>query len=147
MAIPANIFDRALTVLLAELERRKTAATDRGRVARRVNRHSRHIPAAVKRTVWQRDGGRCACKGRQGRCTETGFLEYHHVVPFADGGESSAENLELRCRSHNAYEADQWCGSVEMPLLRERRACYDTNVQLVPGRAKLHGGGALWGES
>ena len=132
---PAIIFERAVTLLVAELERRKTAATNRPLASERVNRASRHIPAAVKRTVWQRDGGRCAFKGRQGRCTETGFLEYHHLVPFADGGESSVENLELRCRSHNAYEAEQWCGSVEMPLLRERRACYATSAELVPERA------------
>jgi 5-methylcytosine-specific restriction endonuclease McrA len=135
---PAIIFERAITLLVAELERRKTgtAATDRPRATRRENRHSRYIPAAVKRTVWQRDGGRCAFKGRQGRCTETGFLEYHHVVPFADGGESSAGNLELRCRSHNAYEAEKWCGSAEMPLLRERRACDGTRAQLGPERVK-----------
>jgi 5-methylcytosine-specific restriction endonuclease McrA len=101
-----------------------------------MNPHSRHIAAAVKRIVWQRDAGRCAFKGHLGRCTETGFLEYHHVVPFADGGESSAENLELRCRRHNAYEAEQWSGSVEVPLLRESRAYYGTSRQLVPERGR-----------
>ena len=40
----------------------------------------------------------------------TGFLEYHHVVPFAEGGEPSASNVELRCRPHNQYEADLWFG-------------------------------------
>src|SRR5207248_4153749 len=73
----------------------------------------------VKREVWARDGGRCAFVGVNGRCTERGFLEYHHVQPFADGGLSVAENLQLRCRAHNAYEAGQWFG----PLFRseERR--------------------------
>lgn len=93
---PAVIFDRALTLLVAELERRKTAATDRPRPAQAAKTRSRHIPAAVKRAVWQRDGGRCAFAGKQGRCPETGFLEYHHVVPFAAGGEASADNVELR---------------------------------------------------
>jgi hypothetical protein len=41
-------------------------------------------------------------------CGETGFLEYHHVVPFADGGPATSENIQLRCRAHNAYEAEQW---------------------------------------
>ena len=29
------------------------------------------------------------------------------VVPFAAGGPSSVENLQLRCRAHNAYEASR----------------------------------------
>jgi len=43
--------------------------------------------------------------GRDGRCTERSFLEYHHVQPYAAGGAAVAANIELRCRSHNAYEA------------------------------------------
>ena len=124
---PAIIFERALNVLVTSLERRKTAATERPRPAdstrasprARSNAASRHIPAAVKRTVWRRDAGRCAFKGRQGRCGEVGFLEYHHVVPFATGGDSSAENIELRCRAHNGYEAEQYFRPIELPLLRE----------------------------
>jgi hypothetical protein len=60
----------------------------------------------VRRRVWRRDEGQCAFVGTQGRCTEHGFLEFHHVVPYADGGDSVFENLELRCRlcryRHNA---------------------------------------------
>ena len=66
---------------------------------------SRAIPAAVRRAVWARDGGRCAFVGTHGRCTETAFLEYHHRQPFAAGGKATVENIELRCRAHNAYEA------------------------------------------
>ncbi len=133
---PAVIFERAITLLVAELERRKTAATDRPTPACRAHRvtvNSRHIPAAVKRTVWQRDGGRCAFNGRQSRCTETGFLEYHHIVPFAEGGESSVANLELRCRRHNAFEADAWFGGRGAPLVRERQPSYGP-TRLVPER-------------
>ena len=122
---PAAIFDRALTLLLAELSRTKLAATDRPQPERgAVRRHSRHIPAAVKRTVWSRDGGQCAFRGKQGRCTETGFLEFHHGVPYADGGETSAANLELRCRAHNQYEMDLWSGATQPPCVRETRALF-----------------------
>ena len=64
---------------------------------------------------WQRDRGRCRFEGLRGRCAEAGFLEYHHVVPFAEGGETSANNLELRCRAHNQYEADLWCDALQAP--------------------------------
>ena len=59
------IFDRALTLLLAELSRTKFAATDRPRRDRSLRSGSRHIPAGVKRKVWTRDGGRCAFHGER----------------------------------------------------------------------------------
>ena len=55
-------------------------------------------PAEVKRVVWKRDEGRCAFVGTHGRCTERGFLEVHHLIPFADGGEATVDNLQLRRR-------------------------------------------------
>jgi hypothetical protein len=116
---PAAIVDRALTVLLAQAERTKFAARMRpaptGTVqpptgptrarSRGSQSGSRRIPAALRRAVWARDEGRCAFVGADGRCAETGFLEFHHVVPFAAGGPSVADNLQLRCRAHNGYEA------------------------------------------
>lgn len=103
---PAKIFDQALTILFERLIRQKFAATDRGRRTRAPSRHSRRIPAEVRRTVWVRDQGQCAFRGTDGhRCAETGRLEFHHVKPFALGGKSTLENIELRCRAHNAHEA------------------------------------------
>ncbi len=113
---PAAIFDRALTLLLADLEQAKCAATARPRSAGRAPSGSRHVPAAVRREVWKRDGGQCAFVGAAGRCTERGFLEFHHMRPYADGGATVVENLELRCRAHNVYEAELYFGS-RLPLL------------------------------
>jgi hypothetical protein len=124
---PAAIFDRAITLLVSQVEQKKIAATDRPRSSRILKVVSRHIPAAVKRTVWQRDGGRCAFEGSNGRCTETGFLEFHHVVPYAAGGEISASNIELRCRVHNQHEAREYFGPAYAPLVRERHARYEAS--------------------
>jgi hypothetical protein len=66
-----------------------------------------------------RDQGRCAFVGQNGRCTETEFLEVNHTEPFAWGGATTAENLELRCRSHNTYEATLCLGEREGPIVRE----------------------------
>jgi hypothetical protein len=115
------IFDRALALLLADLSKAKYGATKRPKRGAPAPSHSRHISAATRRDVWSRDGGRCAFRGEEGRCTETGFLEFHHVVPYADGGGATARNIELRCRAHNQYEADLWSGS-RAPQLREARA-------------------------
>jgi hypothetical protein len=62
--------------------------------------------------------------GRSGRCTETTFLEYHHVRPYAAGGEPTAANIELRCRAHNAYEAALFFGRDGAGVVREARGRY-----------------------
>jgi 5-methylcytosine-specific restriction endonuclease McrA len=125
----AAIVDRALTLLLADLEKTKLAATDRPRAARPSSPGSRHIPAAIRREVWARDAGQCAFVGANGRCTEQGFLEFHHVVPYAAGGQTTTENLELRCRAHNAYEAEQYFGPL---LIRETRASWGSPARSGP---------------
>jgi 5-methylcytosine-specific restriction endonuclease McrA len=104
---PAAIVDRALTVLVAQLERAKIAAASRSRSGprRATSATTRHIPAAVRRAVWKRDGGRCTFVGTEGRCAETGRLEFHHVTPYARGGLTDAANLTLRCQAHNAHDA------------------------------------------
>jgi hypothetical protein len=120
----AEIFDRALTLLLTELRKARHAATPRPRSLPRTSNTGRHVAAAVKREVWARDGGQCAFVGAAGRCTERGFLEYHHMIPFADGGETDVSNLQLRCRAHNGYEAERWSGPLENDLLREANPIY-----------------------
>ena len=101
-----KILNRALDAAARPRWNGRSTLVHRGRARQRPTiGKGRHIPAAVKREVWQRDGGRCAFRGAAGPCGETAFLEYHHVVPFAAGGETSAANLELRCRAHNQYEA------------------------------------------
>ena len=100
----AAILDRALTLLLREAERTKWAATAHPRPSRRASGPSRYVPASVRRAVWVRDAGRCAFVGPDGRCGESGFVEFHHVVPFSAGGKTDERNLELRCRAHNQHE-------------------------------------------
>ena len=117
----AAILDRALTLLLADLERRRCAATPAPRAEPTTNGRTRHIPAAVRREVWQRDQGRCAFVGAGGRCRETGLLEFHHVEPFAEGGVATVENIQLRCRAHNLYEASLFFGDGS-DAVRETRA-------------------------
>ncbi|MGQ0550656.1 MAG: HNH endonuclease [Armatimonadota bacterium] len=135
-----RIFDRALEALLGQLRKRKLAATDRPR--ENQNRayggppsslpRSRHIPAAVRRAVWARDGGRCAFVSTDGRrCAEEGFLEFHHVVPYARGGPSSVNNIELRCRAHNGYEAECHLGRWGTAGAREEPAVYAAGASAV----------------
>ena len=57
------VLDRALTLLVADLERRRCAATLSPRSSGAAKGHGRHVPAAVKRAEWTRDQGRCASLG------------------------------------------------------------------------------------
>ena len=106
----ATLLDRAVTLLLADFERRRCAATPAPRAPATEGGTGRHIPATVKREVWQRDQGRCAFIGTSGRCRETAFVEFHHVEPFAEGGLATVENIQLRCKAHNLYEASLFFG-------------------------------------
>jgi hypothetical protein len=108
---PAQIFARSLDVLIDELVKQKYAVTDRPRGSRGHAEDSRYVPVEVKRAVYIRDRGCCAFVGIGGRrCAERGFVEFHHVVPYAVGGRATVENIELRCRAHNGYEAEVFYG-------------------------------------
>jgi hypothetical protein len=119
----STLLDRALTLLVADMERRRCAATPAPRSSGEPKGPGRHVPAAVKRAVWTRDQGRCAFVGTQGRCAETAWLEFHHVQPYADGGGTTLANLQLRCRAHNQYEARLRSGS-DAEEVRESRPEY-----------------------
>jgi hypothetical protein len=117
---PAQIFARALDVLVEDLVKRKFAATPAPRASRGRAEGSRHIPADVKRAVFVRDLGRCAFVGASGRiCGERGLVEFHHVSPYAAGGPATVDNIAMRCRAHNAYEAELFHGPARRYLNTE----------------------------
>jgi hypothetical protein len=107
-----DVIDRALTLLIKDIERKRWGITDRPQPSRRTKPGSPYVPAAVRRAVWKRDGGRCAFVGKTGhRCTATACLQNHHVDP---GGPSTVENLQLRCAAHNRYEGALVYGRTRM---------------------------------
>ena len=78
---------RALQSFVAELKRKKCAVVDRPRSAPAPRQRGRHVPACVRRDVYQRDQARCTYVDDGGRrCREKHRLELHHIEPFADGG-------------------------------------------------------------
>lgn len=83
---------------------------------------SRHIPAAIRRAVWGRDGGRCTFVSRDGvECGTREVLEFHHEVPWAKCRNHTLSNISLRCRAHNQYEADLAFGVQRMEEFRKYR--------------------------
>jgi 5-methylcytosine-specific restriction endonuclease McrA len=125
-AVPSGeleqVLDRALDALIAQLERQKFAKTGRPR-ASRYSDNARHIPAGVRRAVWERDGGRCTFVSENGRrCESRTRLEFDHVAPVATGGHATVNGLRLRCRTHNQLEAERKFGRDFMNARRERPA-------------------------
>jgi hypothetical protein len=116
---PARVFARALKALIARLEQQKFAKTERLRACRPSD-DARHIPADVKRTVWERDGGQCTFVGDNGhRCEARTRLEFDHAEPVAQGGRATVQGLRLRCRAHNQLEAELAFGRDFMNAKRE----------------------------
>jgi hypothetical protein len=72
---------------------------------------SRSIPAAIKREVFARDGGRCTYVSPEGRrCECNTGLEFDHRVPVAFGGKSTESNLRVACKMHNLLYAKDLMG-------------------------------------
>jgi len=61
-----------------------------------IGRRSRSIPPPMRRALGIRDGG-CRFPG----CTNNRFVDGHHIEHWADGGETSMDNLVLLCRHHH----------------------------------------------
>src|SRR5437867_496039 len=86
----ARVLDRAFDVAIREFERRKFGATSRPRPSARRATSVRHVPADVKRAVWERDGGRCTFVSATGqRCPACRLLEFDHLNPVALGGQAT----------------------------------------------------------
>jgi 5-methylcytosine-specific restriction endonuclease McrA len=127
----AEVLGRAFGAAIREFEKRRfgkrgtTADDSNVRPARRrMSKSARQIPAGVRRAVHERDSGRCTFVSATGRrCEETRFLQFDHVHPVARGGTSTVDNLRLRCRAHNQYEAQRMFGA---GFMAEKRASAGT---------------------
>ena len=119
----AAIIERAVTEKLERLEARRyaqTRAPRKGLGDTDTSPASRHIPAAVRRAVRERDGDRCRYVDEQGRrCSARDRLEFHHRHPFGMGGDHSPGNISLLCSSHNRYLAEHDYGHAA--ISRHRR--------------------------
>jgi hypothetical protein len=106
----AAVIERAVTETLERREARRYAhsrAARKGLADTDTSPVSRHIPAAVRRAVRERDGDRCGYVDEQGRrCPARDRLEFHHRYPFGMGGDHSPGNVHLVCSVHNRYLAE-----------------------------------------
>lgn len=130
-----TIFEMALDALIAQVKKERFAVGRKPRVAAAKTafvassankpskkKPSRHIPAAVRRAVYERDGGRCTFTDESGRrCRATSPLQFHHVDGFAKTGRHDVDRLRLVCRAHNQHAADKMYGRAFMDQARASR--------------------------
>jgi hypothetical protein len=119
----AAIFERALDLLIDEVKKERfgtgrkprTRAAEAEVEAQERDVVTRHIPDAIKREVYERDGGRCTFVAKDGRrCAERGGLEFEHKEGFARTGRHVVEELTLHCKAHNQHCADVLYGRAFM---------------------------------
>ena len=121
----AAVIERAVEVLIEAVQKERFAT---GRKPRNGSRRgaggppSRHIPASIKRAVFERDGGRCTFRDERGRrCAETGALEFDHRNGFARTHLHDVDGIRLLCRPHNQHVAEQLYGRAFMEQARRPR--------------------------
>jgi 5-methylcytosine-specific restriction endonuclease McrA len=133
----AAIFEKALDLLIEKVKKERFAAGRNPRAAPTEEAEassSRHIPDAIKREVYERDGGRCTFCDEDGRrCGETGALEFDHLDGFARMHLHRADRIRLLCRAHNQHAAEKMYGRAFMERARASR-------EPVPGSAPTDSG-------
>jgi len=131
------VIEGAVTATLERLEARRFAATPRprkGLSTTDTSPASRHIPAAVRRAVHERDGSRCRYVDASGRrCQERHRLEFHHLHPFGLGGDHRVENIRLLCPIHNRSLADHDYGREAMDRFRRPPGRSSATATFTPG--------------
>jgi hypothetical protein len=83
---------------------------DQGNVLN-IGRKTRVISSALRRALNQRDDHTCRFPG----CTHNRYLHGHHIEHWADGGETSLDNLILLCSHHHhlVHEGGFGCRRVD----------------------------------
>ncbi|TDI47922.1 MAG: hypothetical protein E2P02_02000 [Acidobacteria bacterium] len=118
----ASVIEAAVTLKLERLEAKRFGKAKKPRKSldeADTSPGSRYISAPVKRFVYERDGGQCTYVGKDGRrCTARRDLEYHHHDPHGRGGDRSADNISLRCTTHNQLQAERDFGEGVMDQYR-----------------------------
>jgi hypothetical protein len=119
----AVVVERALDLLLAELEKKKLGKSKRPR--RSSSAQKGRVTRAARRQVFERDGEQCSFVGPNGRrCQAKAFLEVDHVESRALGGSDESHNLRIYCLPHNRLWAEQTFGKAhvqERINLRQRK--------------------------
>ena len=123
----AAIIEQAVNEKLERLEAKRFGRTKAPRKTigkTDTSAKSRYVPAAVRREVYARDGGRCSFVDVQGRrCGARERLKFHHHDrPYGRGGDHRPKGIRLMCRTHNTLLAEREYGKEWMEQFRRGSA-------------------------
>jgi hypothetical protein len=96
-----------------------------------IGRKSRSIPPAIRRALRARDDG-CRFPG----CTHKYFIDGHHIRHWADGGDTSLDNLVQLCRRHHRLVHEGGVACERLPdgriVFRDRWNQFLSDVAVLP---------------
>ena len=100
----------AYTVLIAHLEKKKRAKTDKPRPA--PKQPTKSISRHATREMFERDGDQCTYVDERtgARCPSRAFIQREHRHMRAHGGSNDSKNLRSVCGPHNLLLAEQALG-------------------------------------
>lgn len=129
-----ELFKMMTKLTLENLKKEKRRAQPpRSQIASAENKpksKSRYVSKMTVRKVKERDQNQCQYVDPESKqqCSAQNHLQIEHKIPFAKGGSSDLQNLELLCPAHNRLRAAQQFGFGTMenylPSLRETAACF-----------------------
>jgi hypothetical protein len=95
-----------------------------------VGRRSRVVPSHIRRALMERDGV-CQFPG----CSESRYVDAHHIVHWAEGGETSLDNLVTLCRFHHA-RLHQGCFDIEVEKISAETSGEGDTFSFVTNRSE-----------
>ncbi len=76
-----------------------------------MRRGARRVGIVLREAIWRRDQGLCGLCGipvkRNAEVTDPRAMEIDHIIPISKGGAHVIENLQIACRSCNAWKSDK----------------------------------------
>ncbi len=93
-----------------------------------VGRRSRVVPPHIRRALLERDGV-CQFPG----CSESRYVDAHHIRHWAEGGETSLDNLVTLCRFHHA-RLHQGCFEIQVEKVSAETSGALTKLRFVRKR-------------
>ena len=102
----------AYTVLIAHLEKKVRAKTDKPRPPTPTEGATKAIPRHATRTMFEEHGDQCAYVDERtgARCPSRAFIERDHIDMRCHGGTHDPTNLRPFCKAHNLWLAKEKLG-------------------------------------
>ena len=116
----AAVLHEAIRCGIEKHGKRQGAVKPARKVKARPPKDPSFVSAELRRQIWERDQGRCAWVGPDGkRCDSRWQVEVDHVDPAARGGKATLDRLRLLCRGHNLLHAEDVYGQEHMQKYRK----------------------------